>query len=309
MNSLKVSIITPTYNRGHLIENTIRSVLNQSYSNIEYIVIDGQSTDNTVEILESYKNESKLDFISRNDQGMYFAINDGMKMATGDIIAYLNSDDLYFPWTVEKAVNVFMENHKIDMIYGDSMVFDINSNRKYLNIYASHKRYWLPTGGVLCQPTVFLRKHLIEGVGYFNTEYKYLADCEYWLRVNERADLTIQKIDEVMVIECNHNDTFRESFKEDITREKITLLRLFGKQYNVKKSNVTLLKMISYLQKELKLWRFIFASTLKTNKRDSLWGNFLEHFSISFNFINYILCKKHHDRSRFPRFNIMELRK
>lgn len=193
-NNLKVSIITPTFNRGNMIKNTIESVCQQLYSNIEYIVVDGGSTDQTIDILDSYRRNGKLTYISRIDQGMYFAINDGVEMATGDIIAYLNSDDLYFPWTVQKAVESFRDNEEVDMVYGDSMVWDLVMGRKYLNIYASYRRYWLAIGGILCQPTVFLRKRVFEKIGYFNTDFKYLADCEFWNRVNSHLDLNISKV-------------------------------------------------------------------------------------------------------------------
>ncbi|MCE7910256.1 MAG: hypothetical protein DCC43_00880 [Candidatus Brocadia sp.] len=305
---MKVSIITPTYNRGNLIAHTLESVLNQSYHNIEHIVIDGSSTDNTVDVLERYKKKYHMTYLSRIDKGMYYAINDGISMATGDIIAYLNSDDLYFPWTVQKAVETFQSNRDLDMIYGDSMVWDFITNKIYLNIYAPHRRYWLPMGGVLCQPTVFLRRRVFDRVGYFNTEFKYLADCEFWNRINNHADLLISKVDEVMAIECNHGDTLRETMKNELSKDKNKIAFLYRKKHN--NSGLTgWLKLVIYVQREVKIWEFVLRCYLKTNSKRMRWYNFLETYNVRFFFFNYIFCKLFHDRARFSRFSIEEKEK
>lgn len=306
MSQLKVSIITPSYNRGHLIENTIKSVLTQKYRNIEYIVVDALSTDNTIDILKSYSDRGELRYVSRKDNGMYYAINDGIKMATGDIIAYLNTDDMYFPWTVERAVDVFQKNKDVHMVYGDSMVLDMVNNKTLLNIYASHKRYWLPTGGILCQPTVFLSRRIFDEIGYFNTAFKYLADCEFWLRVNSNPNFNILRIDEIMATECNHGGTFRERFEDEIKDEKDRLMCVFGKRYNSKRSLLLLLKLINYSRKEFKLLKFVAMTFIGNNHYKSPWNNFLKTYSVNFNLKNYILCKLFHDRLRFPRFSLKE---
>jgi len=121
----KISIITPSYNQGEFIEETIRSVLLQGYPNLEYIVIDGGSTDNTVQILQKY--EPFLKYISEPDKGQADAINKGLRMATGEIVAYLNSDDVYIQGTFLKIVKIFESRKDIFMVFGDIIHIDKKS--------------------------------------------------------------------------------------------------------------------------------------------------------------------------------------
>src|SRR5690349_9655830 len=102
-----VSIVTPSLNRVDLIESTLRSVRSQSYPNVEHIVVDGGSTDGTLEVLRRYEGTYGLRWMSEPDQGMYDAINKGLAMARGEILAYLNTDDLYLPWTIDTVVSTF----------------------------------------------------------------------------------------------------------------------------------------------------------------------------------------------------------
>ncbi len=287
MKQPKVSIVTPSYNRGHFIEDTIKSVLNQTYKDIEYIVIDGKSTDRTIEILEKYRSEGKLQYISEKDEGMYYAINKGIKMAQGDIIAYLNSDDRYFPWTVQKAVEVFQKYNGVDMIFGDSFVVDIQNNKHHLNIYASYKKYWLPIGGVICQPTVFLRRKVFEEVGFFNTGFKYLADCEFWLRVNSAMTLNICKVDEVMAMEYNHAGTIRQNFQEGIKAEKERFMHMYEMKYSGKKIRLFMLRLF----KEAKLWKFILINRTINIIRFKSWSGFLSSYHANVNLLHYFLHK------------------
>ena len=122
----KISIVTPSLNQGQFIKRTILSVLKQGCHNIEYIVMDGGSTDNTVEILKKY--EDRLIWKSEPDRGQSHAINKGFRMATGEIIGWLNSDDTYEPDALKTVIQFFSEHPEIDLIYGDCNMIDENDN-------------------------------------------------------------------------------------------------------------------------------------------------------------------------------------
>lgn len=113
----KISVITPRYNMANTIELTINSIVNQNYPNLEYILVDGLSTDGTINIINKYKDKIEL-FISESDKGQYDAIKKGMNHATGDILCWLNVDDIYFPWTLNIVANIFEKNPEINWISG-----------------------------------------------------------------------------------------------------------------------------------------------------------------------------------------------
>lgn len=178
-----ISIITPSYNQVKFIEETITSVLNQDYPNLEYIIIDGGSTDGSVDIIRKY--EDKLAYyVSEPDKGQTDAINKGLRKATGDILAYLNSDDLYEPNTIQTIVNYFAQSPEIKMIYGD--VIQINEqglelkrvNPGELNFYKLLSgRFYLP------QPTVFFKREVLNNIGFFDEDLHLAMDLDYWIRI------------------------------------------------------------------------------------------------------------------------------
>ena len=155
MKYTKVSIITPSYNQGQFIERTILSVLEQDYPNVEYIVMDGGSTDNTVEILKKY--EDRLIWKSEPDKGMSDAINKGFRMATGEIIAWINSDDIYQPGAIEFVARYFAEHSEVDVIYGEGRIID--KFDRQIGEYKSAPvdlRRWLYHGQIyVFQPSTF----------------------------------------------------------------------------------------------------------------------------------------------------------
>lgn len=184
MNSPKVTIITPSFNQGRFIEETILSVLDQDYINIEYIVIDGGSTDETVSILKKY--DSRIDFwVSEPDKGQSDAINKGLIKASGDIIAWLNSDDQYFSLdVVSNIVNYFKENSEKAVCYGDNIYIDEFGEVLYLR-KAPHffSRNLLNIWNFIHQPTVFIKKKIIKE-NKINNDLNFIMDYEYWLRIS-----------------------------------------------------------------------------------------------------------------------------
>lgn len=180
---MKITIITIVYNRKDCIANCIRSVLNQSYTNIEYIVIDGKSTDGTQEQIKRYK--ENIDFyISEKDNGMYDALNKGIALASGDVIGILNSDDLFHNnQTIEKIVEAFHLSGA-DLVYAKGKFVDKNNVEQVKRYYpsASFNERYLTFGWIPLHTTIFVRKKIFEDYGLYNPEYKIASDYEISLR-------------------------------------------------------------------------------------------------------------------------------
>lgn len=176
-----VSIVTPSYNQGEFIKDTIESVLNQDYPNIEYFVMDGGSTDNTVEILKSYGD--RIQWVSEKDAGQADAVNKGIRRANGQIIGWLNSDDTYLESAISKMVAYFKEHPDTDMVYGEgyytSKAGDITE--RYLTEKYDYHR--LAEMCIICQPSAFFTKEIVEKVGMLDVEHQLSMDYELWLRM------------------------------------------------------------------------------------------------------------------------------
>ncbi len=180
---MKVSIITVTFNSEKYLEQTILSLLEQTYKNIEYIVIDGKSTDNTMSIIKKYEN--RIDkIISEKDNGMFDALNKGMAIATGDIIGVLHSDDIFnSPDVIESVVRAFEEN-KVDTLYGDlEYVYPEDINKLY-RIWKSKtfKRSNFHWGWMPAHTTFYFKRSLLEKYGNYETHYFSSADYEFMSR-------------------------------------------------------------------------------------------------------------------------------
>jgi glycosyltransferase involved in cell wall biosynthesis len=185
-----VSVITPSWNSAAYIEATILSVVNQSYKNVEYIVIDGGSTDGTLDIIKKYENEIAY-WVSESDSGMYQAINKGMLRAKGDIVAYLNSDDLYYADTLQQVVDSFLEKPLVDLVYGDLNIIDINGKKIYTQIYPRFNlsRFINSKYAMIGQPAAFWRKRLLKKIGAFDESLKMAADFEFFIRAGISGEI------------------------------------------------------------------------------------------------------------------------
>lgn len=179
--SIKVSIVTPSYNQGRFLKRTIESVLNQSYPNIEYIVMDGGSSDESVAILQSYGD--RFAWVSEKDNGQTDAINKGLRRCSGQILAYLNSDDTLEPDAVETVVRFFQDQPKIDLVYGDAHYIDENDNITGRYLTAAYSWDRLVQDCCVCQPAAFWRASVVERFGLFDDKLDFTMDYDYWLRI------------------------------------------------------------------------------------------------------------------------------
>jgi glycosyltransferase involved in cell wall biosynthesis len=184
-----VTIVTPSYNQGEFIEKTIKSVVEQDYPKIEYIIMDGGSTDESVSIIKKYAKKYKnISWVSKKDKGQTDAINKGIQKSSGEIIAFLNSDDTYNPGVIRKIVNYFNKNKKAKIIYGEGMYID----RKGKNICRYQtlpfNKGTLMYNCYICQPTVFIKKEVFDKIGLFNEKLQSCMDYEYWIRASKKFD-------------------------------------------------------------------------------------------------------------------------
>jgi len=181
-----VSIITPSYNQAPFLEQTIQSVLAQDYPNLEYFVIDGGSTDGSVEIIRRYAD--RLDWwVSEPDEGQAEAINKGFRRAQGEIVAWLNSDDIYLPGTIHKAVAALNANPEVGLVYADLQSMDAGGQVFNTITYQQYDLADLLSFSIIGQPTVFLRRALLEQTGMLDTNYHYLLDHHLWIRIARLA--------------------------------------------------------------------------------------------------------------------------
>ncbi len=177
-----LSIITPSFNQAQFLEQSINSVLEQNYPRVEYLLIDGGSTDGSQEIIKKYSAHLAY-WLSEPDHGQADAINKGFKRAKGAIVAWLNSDDYYLPNAFSQAVQIFQENPQVAFLYGDVLAVDAEGKSINLLRYQPWGLYDLMCFNIIGQPSVFIRKSFLEKTGYLDLSYKLLLDHHLWLRL------------------------------------------------------------------------------------------------------------------------------
>ena len=199
-SSLKISIITVSFNSAKTIKETIESILIQDYNNIEYIIIDGGSSDETIDIVKSYSEKISY-FISEKDNGIYDAMNKGIKAATGDIVGILNSDDFYPNSFVLSNVAKSFKKYNCDAVYGDLVYVKAKDATQI-------KRYWqagnyntskIKNGWMLPHPTFFVKKVMYDRYGLYNTDLKSAADYEMILKLLYKENISVQYIPMILV--------------------------------------------------------------------------------------------------------------
>ncbi len=177
-----VSIITPSYNQAEYLEDTIRSVLVQEYPNLEYIIVDGGSNDGSVEIIEKYANQISW-WVSESDDGQADAINKGFHRARGEVVAWLNSDDLYLPGAIFEAATALQTDRDLGMVFGDAITIDPGGKPLNKLIFGDWGLAELMRFCIICQPSVFMRRSVLEQAGFLNENFHYMLDHHLWLRI------------------------------------------------------------------------------------------------------------------------------
>ena len=246
---MKISIITVCYNSEKYIKYAIESVINQTYANIEYIIVDGNSKDKTVDIIKSYGNKITK-FVSEPDKGIYDAMNKGIKMATGDVVAILNSDDFYANTNViENIANAFTDN-SIDGIYGDLLVVFRENTDKIKRKYEANKfqlkslKYGIMPG----HATIFLKRHLFEKYGLYKTDYKIAADFELLVRMLYTHKINIKYLPQI-VIKARTGGVSDNNFlaKLKISKEVLRACKENNLKTNLLKINLRILIKFKFL--------------------------------------------------------------
>ena len=203
-----VSIVTPSFNQAPFLEQTLRSVLDQDYPSVEYIVVDGASTDGSVDIIKKYartlesdsllsgqKRSSALQsrfidwWVSEKDSGQAEAINKGLSRAKGEIIAWLNSDDYYLPNAISAAVKIFDQNPDVLLVYGDMLAVDENSQTINVLKYKQHSLEDLLCFQIIGQPAVFFRRDAYEKAGGLDTTFHFMLDHHLWIRIAQQGKI------------------------------------------------------------------------------------------------------------------------
>ncbi|CAG1016470.1 putative glycosyltransferase [Anaerolineales bacterium] len=183
-----VSIITPSFNQAAYLEQTIQSVLNQDYPRIEHIVVDGGSTDGSVEIIKRYGDKLAY-WVSEKDRGQADAINKGFAHATGDIVAWLNSDDYYLAGTVGAAVKVFEEHPEVVLAYGNMLAVDEQGKTFNTLTYKQLTLEDMLCFQIIGQPAVFMRRSALQAAGGLDPVFHFMLDHHLWIRIAQQGKI------------------------------------------------------------------------------------------------------------------------
>lgn len=224
---MKFSVVTPSYNQGEFIERTIQSVLSQEGVSLEYVVFDGASTDQTVDILKRYSaaNSDRMKWTSEKDRGQTHAVNKGIKSTSGEIIGWLNSDDVYYPGALRAVEDYFASHPNVDVIYG--LADHIDANDGHIEPYPvepwSFQRM-LETC-IICQPAAFFRRRVIDTYGYLDENLRYCMDYELWVRLGA-AGVKFNQIDRKIAGSRLYPQNKTLGFRREVHAEINDMLKL-----------------------------------------------------------------------------------
>lgn len=236
---MKVSIITVTYNSAITVSGTINSVLRQTYHDVDYWIIDGQSTDGTMDIVRKYEPlfGGRLHYVSEKDDGIYDAMNKGLRFCSGDVVGFLNSDDYFTSDSVvERIVEAFSEDEHIDAVYGDVHFIHSDEPGKIVRYYSSalFSPFWLRFGFMPAHPSFYVRRGVYEKWGGYATDYKIAADYDMMVRLFMKGHIRAKYIKmDFVTMRTGGISTKNVRNRLLITREDVKACRRYGIYSNV----------------------------------------------------------------------------
>jgi glycosyltransferase involved in cell wall biosynthesis len=222
-----ISVVTPSYNQAEYISDTLSSIKNQSYNNIEHIVVDGQSHDGTHDILRKHEKDYNLKWQSAPDNGQSDAINTGFDRVSGDIIGWLNSDDVYFDTDVFKRVAKYFNNNDADVIYGDIGYIDAESTVGGMDVRPDFDPRLLRYRSTIAQPAAFFSKTVVSEER-LDPEFHFTMDWEFWIRLSECRSFDFHHVPDVLAGFRRH-ETQKTEDQESMERE----FQLLRKKHNL----------------------------------------------------------------------------
>ena len=222
-----VSIITPSYNQAAFLEECIQSVLGQNYAPIEYVLVDGGSTDGSLDIIRRYSDRLAW-WVSESDAGQADAVNKGLWRATGEIVAWLNSDDFYLPGAVAQAVAAFQLDPQAGLVFGDAITVDPQGWQLNRLVFGDWGLGELMGFRIVCQPAVFMRRDALERAGYLDPSYHYMLDHHLWIRIVRLAP--IRHVPQTWAAARHHPGAKNVAQPEGFSRETLRLLAWMSAQ-------------------------------------------------------------------------------
>ena len=268
-----VSVVTPTRNQAAFIPHTLRSIQDQTYGHLEHIVIDAGSTDETLDILLAYNPQYPVRWTSEPDGGMYDGINKGFRLATGDILCYLNSDDLFFPWTLETVVSTFEAHPEADFVIGDALGLGPDGCDE-IRFQPALPYSFLLYGGSLVQPAVFWRRTVLDAGVEFDTSLQLAGDLDFWLRATRGR--TVVRAAELLAVERDHGLTKRARQWDALLSEASAIRTRAGADTRTTHLTMMLVERFRAWTAKRRLWlEFAVAIRARSRRPGDPWAHFL----------------------------------